>query len=431
MNVNGKLHHQKVDVILLFIPILALFLLHGGEKYWQLFLPVLLMQLYFALTIIRTKVAIFRPINAIEFIFGIYFIFLAMDTFVTHKVNLPARLNTLVGPSIELGNLNSIKYLLTVLFCFQLYKRIVAFQIQKKILLINLFITTVVLLCVYSWLLALGLIEFKLFQSYSPWNNVWHSQFLGPFSYKNHFPIVLCCTFFLCCAELLDAYLRKSNKACAYYLLCIAIILLTLVYTESRGATLIFFTMAAVYCMRMRSYIPFNIMALSKVIGVIGITLLIVFSSGIQRAITLGLDDNGRIHSYKLAFDMFKDNPIWGVGSGNYSMLYNLYKTSESSPSAMFQWVHNDYLEVLVTHGIVGFTLFMLLIAALLFKAYPRTIINNARPFSSFIAAICILLHGLIDYSFSLPFILTLLIILLALTTEHPRAMPEPAHRHP
>lgn len=57
-----------------------------------------------------------------------------------------------------------------------------------------------------------------------------------------------------------------------------------------------------------------------------------------------------RIHLFKLAIDILKDNPIWGVGLGNYS-----YYAPLNAP-------HNIYLEIFVEMGLFFFLMFLFFI---------------------------------------------------------------------
>lgn len=65
------------------------------------------------------------------------------------------------------------------------------------------------------------------------------------------------------------------------------------------------------------------------------------------------------------AWNMFRTHPIIGVGTGNFGYLYNAYRPTGTEAFPFVAKAHNQYLEVLAETGVVGFTVFMLIIAQL------------------------------------------------------------------
>ena len=61
----------------------------------------------------------------------------------------------------------------------------------------------------------------------------------------------------------------------------------------------------------------------------------------------LGKSDTARQNMIKFGLEMFKERPIFGYGLNNYRLFY---------PSG--QYSHNNYIEVLVSGGVVGFLLY-------------------------------------------------------------------------
>ncbi len=92
-----------------------------------------------------------------------------------------------------------------------------------------------------------------------------------------------------------------------------------------------------------------------------------------------------RVNRVATAINMFKDNPIFGVGIRSYIFEYDKYKTIifptiHSEFERMSS--HNQYLDILANRGIVGFILFFALITTFLRSGLKgfRTCSNRWKP---------------------------------------------------
>lgn len=84
-----------------------------------------------------------------------------------------------------------------------------------------------------------------------------------------------------------------------------------------------------------------------------------------------------RTYIWKDSMNMLKDFPVLGVGLGNFSLAYTLYKENAYWPH-VYDHAHNDYIELATETGIVGFALvFWALIA------FFRNLYRNEKYFSS------------------------------------------------
>jgi len=72
---------------------------------------------------------------------------------------------------------------------------------------------------------------------------------------------------------------------------------------------------------------------------------------------------SGRFLAWRTALQMAKDFPVFGTGPGTFDSLYGLYR---SSPEQRWEaYLHNDWLETVVTFGAVGFAaVFLMFILA-------------------------------------------------------------------
>ena len=84
----------------------------------------------------------------------------------------------------------------------------------------------------------------------------------------------------------------------------------------------------------------------------------------IERIQTIDVQEtstNSRIRYYKYALEHFKSNPFIGVGYGNWKIV-SIDKDRENIESYIVPYtMHNDFLEVLVELGIIGFVLYILI----------------------------------------------------------------------
>lgn len=73
-----------------------------------------------------------------------------------------------------------------------------------------------------------------------------------------------------------------------------------------------------------------------------------------------------RMGMYGAAFSMWKEHPLDGVGLGNFTILSPAYRTDFMGVSARYSrfvtGAHNSYLRVLAEQGLVGITLFLLIV---------------------------------------------------------------------
>ncbi len=72
----------------------------------------------------------------------------------------------------------------------------------------------------------------------------------------------------------------------------------------------------------------------------------------------------GRLETYKAAFDMFKEKPLFGYGIGSASEIIS----QKTHFSAKNQTVNNEFLEILAENGLIGFLLFMAFLVSILIE---------------------------------------------------------------
>jgi len=74
-------------------------------------------------------------------------------------------------------------------------------------------------------------------------------------------------------------------------------------------------------------------------------------------------DLSGRVEIYQNARQIAADFPVYGTGPGSFRSVYHLYR--EDASQIWHGFLHDDWLETLVTFGWVGFSLVLLQLALL------------------------------------------------------------------
>lgn len=105
------------------------------------------------------------------------------------------------------------------------------------------------------------------------------------------------------------------------------------------------------------------------------------------------------------AIDIFKENPIWGSGSGSFQFIYPQYQTKLLSNAPH---PHNLFLKLLSENGIIVFTIFSIII---LFALRPSRFIESPGYATAFLG---INLQFLLDYNMNFPIICFLYFFLIS-----------------
>ena len=123
-----------------------------------------------------------------------------------------------------------------------------------------------------------------------------------------------------------------------------------------------------------------------------------------------------RIELWKGGWAIFKDHPVTGVGTTDLAKIYERYKPPEAK--FVFGHMHNDFLQIAVTMGMIGLAAFLFL----LFSFY-RVMVGNllalppplerAVVVSSIGALSGFIVNGLFEWNFGDSEVVTLLYILV------------------
>jgi len=218
----------------------------------------------------------------------------------------------------------------------------------------------------------------------------------GSFVNRNNAGSFLSVSFFTALAFILPKFLGHKNfKHILLVILCL-LLLLSIIFTRSRGAMLGTFISLFVFLFLTGWFLSKNIKV--RIIKLLIVCLLFLISSlclyGNIDAInkftnrhTGDFSEQARISLYKAGFGILKDFPATGVGIGAFSVTVNRYLNMEIKQYP--KRLHSDWLELLVGIGYPTGILFflMVLITAFLFLKKIKTL-DTAKKIK-FIALLC------------------------------------------
>ncbi|MDE7364423.1 MAG: O-antigen ligase family protein, partial [Ruminococcus sp.] len=170
----------------------------------------------------------------------------------------------------------------------------------------------------------------------------------------------------------LVAYLNKKNKKKSPKILVIFIMFIlsnaAMLLTSKRGPFIFSaLTLITIYFIGSNEKISKNIVKFMIILVAVAVLILIAINYIPELSVTFerlgdsGNDDNSqaRFEMWKLAFRIFKENPIIGEGTYSYREEYALTFPSFDDRYSYLN-THNVYLQVLAENGIIGFGLFLL-----------------------------------------------------------------------
>ena len=238
----------------------------------------------------------------------------------------------------------------------------------------------------------------------------------------------------------------KSEARVWTFAIIISLIMTYIFYTRSRGALLalltemIFLSGILIYWKRKHEFDILGNMPTKKVALAVSLALFVGLSAltpsmlgnlsevleasvgsksseleaehggeNLKRAVNLQGSADTRITMWGNSIPMFKDHFLIGVGMGNWSKHYGAYQNWYKPDRSLLYYgnyydnAHNDYVEILCEFGIIGFALFLWLIAAL-FRAMGRLLASRDKECYLLIVAVVLAVMGIgMNAAFSFP----------------------------
>ena len=115
--------------------------------------------------------------------------------------------------------------------------------------------------------------------------------------------------------------------------------------------------------------------------GIIILLCLYAMTIGVgpimQRFLTLGADSGSRMDIWRDSLPIINDHPL-GIGLGNYENVFQVYNQSLTSDKTVIH-AHNDYLQLLIETGWVGFIAIMSAFFIFLGKSARRIVLDASN----------------------------------------------------
>lgn len=123
-----------------------------------------------------------------------------------------------------------------------------------------------------------------------------------------------------------------------------------------------------------------------------------------------------RFEVWKTSFEIIKDNLISGIGFGT---LFKHVADYSSIVSSKIEHSHNIYIQIFTETGIMGFSIFLIILFKVL-KTFKRRLLdkNNNQWITAFAVFVMTLIHGLVDSVALTPQILLILSIYAGTISE-------------
>lgn len=194
----------------------------------------------------------------------------------------------------------------------------------------------------------------------------------------------------------------------------IVVLLLSLLFSRSRGGITGALTGLLTFILLVRA----GGKGLSRYtwlmpIGIVG--LLVVYSMAIgigpivDRFLRLGAGDS-RLDFWRDSLAIIRDHPF-GIGLRNYEKVFPIYNVSNLSSDKVIDYAHNDYLQLLIEAGWIGFIAAITGFLTFMLKSVARIKRMNSRkdPMRFFVAVgafsglVSMAFHSFFDFNLQIP----------------------------
>lgn len=256
-----------------------------------------------------------------------------------------------------------------------------------------------------------------------------HGAFVNPNHFAGYLEIALCLGFGVLWREVLhyrESSTRPSRRPAQRFesvfmrltlrVLLVFVIAGGIALTESRGGILA----AAVVTFALLALAPahprvkarrwsFTAAGAGVLAAAVGLTALAVRQQPILRFLSSDPRDPAsdlRFTLWRLSFDAWQNFPAVGSGLGTFREAFR--RVQPRDLHFLVEFAHSDPLQLLVTGGLLGLLLGAVALFALLTTLLRRWYAEPRREESAFVLAVCgalaaLLLHGLMEFNFSIP----------------------------
>ncbi|HEY0827928.1 MAG TPA: O-antigen ligase family protein [Bacilli bacterium] len=225
--------------------------------------------------------------------------------------------------------------------------------------------------------------------------------------------------------------LTESGRKRWVWLLLFAIMLAALVFSGSRGAWLAFAAALGLVTMLLDRRIFIAFILVSVLAASFVPTVRSRITSLISADYLAKSSNDGRLNRYMNAYDKMRDNPFFGEGLGHYGGAVGERRFGTT-------YVDSYYFKTLAETGLLGLSLYLWLMASLLYGAYliwRRQ--KGTKPYflygGIFAGLLAVIVHNAVENIFEMPFMNTFFWLLAGMMLSQPflsKTLPEEAAPH-
>lgn len=413
------------SILLFFVP-----LSFAGTEPWAFFIfQTVISFIFIYLLFVNKKLKFTLPALFINTIF-VVFIVIAIIQLLNHHtiVQQKSIIPFTISPYNTLKELNNIfTYLIFFIVVNQIFYKL---EKIKQILYLTITVSSVVLL--------IGLCfpqgeYIKFFLGAGSIGN------FGPFTNRNNAGIFLSMSFFVSLSLVFYNFLKRQkyliqNKKSEFVVIQMVgitislMLFISVVLTRSRGAMLStfisIFVFSYLYCYYLSKDLKEKILKILVISAILAISTFTIYKNidaiNEYSHRSTGLSDQTRLKLYDMSFDILKDYPITGIGFASFPIATDKYFSDnlKSYP----EYLHNDWLELLLDVGYPIYSIFLLLLCIVicLFIRRIKYLSNKKKIlFIGLFSSCCsICIGSFVDFHFHIPANAMLFFICLAILSS-------------
>ena len=214
--------------------------------------------------------------------------------------------------------------------------------------------------------------------------------------------------------------LRGAKKVA--FMSVVAIFLFCVLQISSRGAYISLFVAVALLCayaLYRKKY--WNLLMVSAFI----VSVILANSMITEVEFRTESSSHARWLLWLSSIDMLSDSSWYGIGNGMFHLAYPAYKNPDEKSLGLF--LHNDYLQILLELGVLGFIFFASFFVVVFFKSRKFltgkfAIDEHAIFFGMQLAVVAVMIHSLVTFNFYLVSILLVLGVYIGLLLRFVRS---------
>jgi len=257
----------------------------------------------------------------------------------------------------------------------------------------------------------------------------YHSAVSGTFVNRNHFAGFMNLTIAASIGLILSVGIREKRQIHReshkhpwqsrlldwriYMMGYCLIMVFALLFSQSRGAWVSFSVMVVIGFMLL-SLVRIKVFSVldnytMPILIVVGAILVGGADVLVNRMSDIGVHLTSRMDIWQNSWLLLLDSWQTGIGPGNFQYAYPIYASGYShSLNVNIAHAHNDYLELLIEQGIVGFSLLGIVIftsirTALSSIKEERDVKKNAFAIASLLGISGLMVHSFLDFNFQIP----------------------------